>query len=362
MPEHHSLIIIGAGLSGLHAAWQLQQQNTDVLVLEARDRAGGRILSIGVDEQAGSRVDLGPAWVWPSFQPRLRQLINDLDLTLFKQYTQGDLLYEIDAHTLQRHPGPSSHNQSYRLVGGAQSLTDALLSRLTDTTVSFNSCVTSIDIDSDQLTLQTLSEDKPRTFCADRIILALPPRVCHNMITFNPPLDIQDQQAWQNTPTWMAAHSKAVFVYQQPFWREQGLSGEVFSRYGPLTEIYDASPANESCYALTSFVGLTAPQRQQLSDEQLQTAYLAQLERLFGEKSQQVTDILTQDWSQQSLTTVTADLQGPAHHPQYPHNRPRSYYQDRVFLAGTEAATEQGGYLEGALESAEDAILWIKGR
>ena len=361
MPEHHSVIIIGAGLSGLYAASRLQQQNMDVVVLEARDRAGGRILSIATDKQAGGRVDLGPAWVWPSFQPRLRQLINDLDLTLFKQYTQGDLLYEIDAHTLQRHPGPSSHDQSYRVVGGAQSLIDALLSQLSDAIVRYNTCLTSIDIDDDQLTLETLSANKSRSFSADRIILALPPRLGNHMITLNPPLDPKDQQAWQSTPTWMAAHCKVVFIYDQPFWREQGLSGEVFSRYGPLTEIYDGSPADESCYALTSFVGLSALQRQQLSNDQLQTACLVQLKRLFGEKSQRVTDILIQDWSQQPLTTVTADLQGPAQHPQYPQDRPRSYYQDRIFLAGSETANQQGGYLEGALESADDAIAWING-
>ena len=43
MSEHHSVIIIGAGLSGLYTAWRLQQKKQDVVLLEARERTGGRI-------------------------------------------------------------------------------------------------------------------------------------------------------------------------------------------------------------------------------------------------------------------------------------------------------------------------------
>lgn len=45
MTEHHSVIIIGAGLSGLCTAWKLHQQQQDVLLFEARERTCGRILS-----------------------------------------------------------------------------------------------------------------------------------------------------------------------------------------------------------------------------------------------------------------------------------------------------------------------------
>ena len=39
------VIVVGAGLSGLQAAWTLEQQGFKVLVLEGQDRVGGRMLS-----------------------------------------------------------------------------------------------------------------------------------------------------------------------------------------------------------------------------------------------------------------------------------------------------------------------------
>ena len=39
----HDVIVIGAGMAGLSAAFELQQLGLAVLVLEARDKVGGRI-------------------------------------------------------------------------------------------------------------------------------------------------------------------------------------------------------------------------------------------------------------------------------------------------------------------------------
>ena len=56
------MIVIGAGLSGLNAAWKLEQQGLRVLVLEARDRVGGRVLTFaGVrgEPEAGANIIFG---------------------------------------------------------------------------------------------------------------------------------------------------------------------------------------------------------------------------------------------------------------------------------------------------------------
>ncbi|MEM1154111.1 MAG: hypothetical protein AAGI44_08210 [Pseudomonadota bacterium] len=45
-------------------------------------------------------------------------------------------------------------------------------------------------------------------------------------------------------PTWMAGQAKVVAVYESPFWRDSGFSGDAMSRKGPLIEIHDASPAS----------------------------------------------------------------------------------------------------------------------
>jgi len=353
MPEHHSIIIIGAGLSGLYAAWQLHEQN-DVILLEAQSRIGGRILSPKIGEQKNSNIDLGPAWCWPQLQPRLQRLSQKLNLKTFNQYTHGDMLYEISPDNIQRYGGQSSHNQSFRFIGGCESIINALSNDINESIIHTNTQVVSIDQNSNRI--KAISHGEEKHYSADQIILALPLRILEQNINFTPALNANLIQQCKDTPTWMAGHCKIIFSYDNPFWRDQNLSGEVFSRYGPMSEIYDGSPENEEVFALTSFVGLSAQQRLQIKSEQLITACKAQLLRLFGEDSQNIKDIVVKDWSVDNHTSTELDISTPAHHPQLSENTSRSLANGNIVLAGTETAIEHGGYLEGALESAELAL------
>ena len=80
----HEVLIIGGGLSGLRVADRLLKEGRDVVLLEARARLGGRILSVpGL--HAGAAHDAGPAWVWPELQPRITALLAEMGLDLFPQ-------------------------------------------------------------------------------------------------------------------------------------------------------------------------------------------------------------------------------------------------------------------------------------
>jgi len=57
MSNHHPIIIIGAGLSGLYLAWRLQQQQREVILLEARERIGGRIASALINPPINDTTD-----------------------------------------------------------------------------------------------------------------------------------------------------------------------------------------------------------------------------------------------------------------------------------------------------------------
>jgi len=357
MPEHHSIIIIGAGLSGMYAAWKLHEQH-DVILLEAQSRIGGRILSPEAGNQQDSNIDLGPAWCWPQLQPRLQKLITELKLQTFNQYTQGDMLYETSPDNIQRYGGQSSHSQSFRFVGGCQAIIEKLSSELNNSIIHTDTQAMSINQES--LQIKTLQKGHEKIYSADQIILALPLRILSQNISFTPPFSTDITQHWKDTPTWMASHCKIVFIYDKPFWRNQGLSGEVFSRYGPMSEIYDGSPESEEQFALTSFIGLSAQQRTQVDTEKLISSCKAQLHRLFGKESQNIKDIIIKDWSTDEHTACELDRSTPAHHPQYPESATRSLANGNIILAGTETAIEHGGYLEGALESSELALSFIK--
>jgi monoamine oxidase len=104
---------------------------------------------------------------------------------------------------------------------------------------------------------------------------------------------------------------------------------------------------------------LTAQQRNQIGHEQLIETCMVQLQLLFGEDSKNILDIKIKDWSQDTNTSTAIDLISPMQHPQYPDALPRSFWDKKLIMAGTEVARQHGGYLEGALESADEAIAGI---
>lgn len=83
--------ILGAGIAGLTAAYRLVQAGKSVLVLEGRDRVGGRTLE---GRLLGQPFDLGGQWVGPD-QTRIMALLKELELKTFPQYLQGLSLLEL---------------------------------------------------------------------------------------------------------------------------------------------------------------------------------------------------------------------------------------------------------------------------
>jgi monoamine oxidase len=80
------VIVIGAGLAGLTAAREIARKGRSVLVLEARDRVGGRTLSHTTS--LGDVVDLGAQWIGPT-QDRMEALCKELGIETFPQHNKG---------------------------------------------------------------------------------------------------------------------------------------------------------------------------------------------------------------------------------------------------------------------------------
>ena len=84
--EIFDYIIIGAGYAGLTAARELIKSNKNILLLEARERVGGRVFTKTLEN--GSYVDLGGAWIGPT-QDKIYALANEFGVETFKTFDEG---------------------------------------------------------------------------------------------------------------------------------------------------------------------------------------------------------------------------------------------------------------------------------
>lgn len=361
------IAIIGAGVSGLYAAWLLQQRGmTDWLLIEGRAAVGGRILSEPAADAGAAlnpasktnRFDLGPSWFWPGYQRQLDRLVQELGLERFEQHESGDMLVEHSpSEPVRRMRGYVNSPPSMRLVGGMGALTDALLQRLDATRIVTGQSVRRMRCTDAQVELD--SEDAGglvTSWRAEQAWLAMPPRLAVQQIGFTPALPAPLAQAWQATATWMAPHAKYVAVYDRPFWREQGLSGEARSACGPLGEIHDASMPGGSA-ALFGFFGIPARLRQGMPEADLRVHCRAQLARLFGPQASTPQAELFKDWASDPYTATAADSDSLGQHPETPASGTSTGpWAGRLTGIGSEWSRQFPGYVAGAIEAASVGV------
>ncbi|RYG89991.1 FAD-binding protein [Loktanella sp. IMCC34160] len=346
---HTEVLVTGGGLAGLALADQLAQRGTDFLLVEAQERLGGRIFS---KEIAGAKFDLGPAWFWPG-QPRMAALVRRFDIPVFEQYSTGDLMFQDQSGAVQRGRGFASMRGSYRLAGGMTTLIDGLSGALDSARVITGARLRVVAHGRAGITATFDRGGSPLTVTADRIVLAIPPRVIIDTVSFAPELPAGALKDLYDIPTWMAGQAKILAVYDEPHWRKAGLSGDAMSHHGPLVEIHDASPMQGGPYALFGFVGVPPDVREAHRDQITHTA-LAQLVTLFGSKMANPRAIVLQDWATLPEIAGLQDKVAACHHPNYGSQGTITALSAKgVYFGSTETAIGFGGYLEGALEAAE---------
>lgn len=360
-PIFHSpselVIVVGAGLAGLLSAYLLEQQGQSVLLIESRDRIGGRVLS----DAACARdpyVDLGPSWMWPSMNPRLSHWTSALNLTLYPQYQSGAAVVEMPNQQVKHYAATYAQEPvSQRWEGGAAALLNALMARLKRTQCLLNSKVTLIRHRPEGGVELTLEGPTGELHCqGSSVVVTLPPRLLAERIRWEPALPASLTEQWLRAPTWMAGQAKLVAAYKTPFWREAGLSGYGSSQVGPLVEIHDACDATGQSAALFGFVGVPAPWRAKMGEDELIHRSLQQLARLFGPQASQPDWVKLKDWAQDPHTASPADALPVTSHPKpQPRELPTSW-DGLAFLAGSEFADDFNGYLEGAVRSAEQVV------
>lgn len=349
-------LIVGGGLSGLALADALDAKGRDYLLLEARSRFGGRILTEKLDtEKFGTGYfDMGPAWFWPG-QPRIAGLIDRLGLTKFEQFCDGNLTYEDEQGDVRHGKGFAAMQGSWRLKGGLGALIDALVDRLPDRRRMLHSEVVALTKTDGGIAATLRNGD---TVHADQVVMSLPPRIAAKIV-YTPALPQNVVASMQGVATWMAGQAKAIAVYDTAFWRDAGLSGDAQSRHGPMVEVHDASPVEGGPYALFGFIGVAPHNR--VDEPLLRQQVQAQFIRLFGSKAAEPCQLYLQDWAYEAHTSTEADKAPLYAHPTYGMSHAFSnLWGGALLMSGTEVAPEFGGFVEGALEAAENTLIELE--
>ncbi|MEO6029695.1 MAG: FAD-dependent oxidoreductase, partial [Candidatus Binatia bacterium] len=97
-PPEVDVAVVGAGYSGLTAAWRLHQAGRSVVVLEARDRIGFRVWT--ETRPDGTWIDRGGAWLGPG-QDRPYALAAEMGVPTYAQYVAGDNVSELHGKAIR---------------------------------------------------------------------------------------------------------------------------------------------------------------------------------------------------------------------------------------------------------------------
>lgn len=193
------IVIVGAGLAGLASAVLLMKAGRSVKLIEAQNRAGGRIGSVKDRLSGRYLADLGPTWVWPAFQPVIARWIETLGLATFPQFEEGLAILDHGPDLVAERRFLPSQVGSVRLLGGPQAMIDELISRLPEETLLMDCPVSSVHFDAKTVIVSTRSANNLSLRCK-RLVMAIPPRIALS-IDWRPRLPTPLAEALACVPT-----------------------------------------------------------------------------------------------------------------------------------------------------------------
>lgn len=395
--EEVNVVVVGAGVSGLVAAWKLHDQGLTVSVLEARSRIGGRCFS------TPGGADLGASWTWPPHESRVATLAKRLGLKWTAQRLEGGVrlpaAQRVDGGGERLAPcGPGA----LRMEGGMQEIAHALAEQLPARTIRLGAEVIEIVRapisegdgaagrervhETRRVRVTALDDHRGRTITmhAQHVVIATPPRIAARM-RWDPPLPPRKLRKMIDTPAWAGDWCKIVATFKTPFWIETGDSGVAqMSRDSLFAVTWEANGGESTdepgvpslagvnfgkaaCDRLDAY-GPHEDPAIGLSNHALKAAVADDLSKVFGVDviSFQLINVYHTSWRNDPRTYDRGD-EDPLN-PAYAGD-PRSGYGDLllreeveggVHFAGTETENA-AGHVDGAVMAGERVAEEIRG-
>jgi monoamine oxidase len=287
------------------------------------------------DVDAQRRLALSVQGVW-TVEPR--------DISLFHF-----LFYVASAGGYEQLMETEGCAQERRFVRGAQSVALAMADHLGDR-VHLQARVAGIH----QADTGVQVETDRGTVSASHVVVAASPGAAVR-INFSPALPLSRHRWMERSP--MGDVAKIHAVYDTPFWREQGLSGQA-TVYGEpaVGVVFDNSPSDGSAGVLVAFVYADRVHRwAALPDYQRRAEVLSTLETLFGARAATPTHYTEKLWPQDPWAFGGyAASPAPGVWVEHGETGWRSPC-GRIHWAGTETASVWNGYIDGAIASGRRA-------
>lgn len=264
------------------------------------------------------------------------------------------LFYSHSGGLLDRLLNVAGGAQESRVVGGSQLIATRLAESLRDV-VRLETPVRRIEQDAHEVIVEPASRGG-KSIRARRVVVCIPPTLA-GRIDYEPALPSWRDQLTQRLP--MGSVIKCMAVYDEPFWRAEGLTGQMASDIGPAQLTFDNSPPSGTPGILLAFVeGRHARELARVSPSERRHAVVSCLVRGFGGRASDPSEFLELDWSAERWSggCYGAHL-GPGVLTQYgPALREPC---GRIHWAGTETASVWAGYMDGAVRSGERVAVEV---
>jgi monoamine oxidase len=256
------------------------------------------------------------------------------------------LFYIHSAGSLERLFDTEGGAQQDRFVGGSQLIPIRMADELGEERLVLGAPVRRIEHSPGGVTVHA----DGHVLRGRRSIVAIAPTLAAR-IAYDPPLPGYRDQLTQRMP--LGTVAKCMAIYDEPFWRADGLSGQGASDRGPVRLTFDNSPPNGSPGVLLGFLeGRRARELGRLPEPERRTAVIDCFTRLFGSRAAKPDAYVERLWAEEEWTrgcygghmpTGAWTNYGPALHPPL----------GPLHWAGAEYARVWNGYMDGAVRSGE---------